>query len=127
MRDTAVRILCRALSDQGRLWRPFKAITHTGQGDASWAQPYRCCSPPPVYVGRSRLRRFIGTLGVHCYHELLAWATTDPARFWDAAVRDLELEFYQQYTATLDLSRGLPWARWFEGGLYNYAHDAVDK
>ena len=22
---------------------------------------------------------------------------------------------------------GLPWARWFVGGLYNYAHDAVDK
>jgi acetyl-CoA synthetase len=83
--------------------------------------------PPTHYVERSRLRRFMRTVGVDSYHELLAWAAADPARFWDAAVRDLELEFYQQYTATLDLSRGLPWARWFEGGLYNYAHDAVDK
>jgi acetyl-CoA synthetase len=83
--------------------------------------------PPPDYVERSRLRRFMRAVGVDSYHALLTWAAADPARFWDAAVRDLELEFYQQYTATLDLSRGLPWARWFEGGLYNYAHDAVDK
>jgi acetyl-CoA synthetase len=83
--------------------------------------------PPPDYVERSRLRRFMRTVGVDSYHALLTWAAADPARFWDAAVRDLQLEFYQQYTATLDLSRGLPWARWFEGGLYNYAHDAVDK
>src|SRR5205085_7686114 len=83
--------------------------------------------PTADHVERSRLRRFMRTVGVDSYHALLAWATADPAQFWDAAVRDLELEFYQQYTATLDLSRGLPWARWFEGGLYNYAHDAVDK
>src|SRR5947208_2306919 len=83
--------------------------------------------PPPDYVERSRLRRFMRTVGVDSYHALLTWAAADPARFWDAAVRDLELEFYRPYTATLDLSRGVPWARWFEGGLYNYAHDAVDK
>ena len=64
--------------------------------------------PLPDYVERSRLRRFMRTVGVDSYHALLAWAAADPARFWDAAVRDLELEFYQQYTATLDLSRGVP-------------------
>ncbi len=83
--------------------------------------------PTPEYVGRSRLRRFMQMVGVDSYDELLAWANEDPARFWDAAVRDLGLEFYRPYTRTLDLSRGLPWARWFAGGLYNYAHDAVDK
>ncbi len=83
--------------------------------------------PTPDYSERSRLRRFMRDLGVDSYDGLLAWANADPARFWDAAVRDLGLEFYRPYTRTLDLSRGLPWARWFEGGLYNYAHDAVDK
>ena len=83
--------------------------------------------PTPGYLERSRLRRFMQTVGVKSYQALLAWAAADPARFWDAALRDLGLEFYQPYTQTLDLSRGLPWARWFVGGLYNYAHDAVDK
>ncbi len=83
--------------------------------------------PTPEYLERSRLRRFMRDVGVDSYGALLAWATEDPARFWDAAVRDLGLEFYRPYTQTLDLSRGLPWTRWFVGGLYNYAHDAVDK
>jgi len=83
--------------------------------------------PTPDYIERSRLRRFMRDAGVDSYEALLAWSNADPARFWDAAVRDLDLQFYQPYTRTLDLSRGLPWARWFSGGLYNYAHDAVDK
>ena len=83
--------------------------------------------PTSDYIERSRLLRFMRAVGVGAYDELLAWAAADPARFWDATVRDLDLQFYQPYTRTLDLSDGLPWARWFVGGLYNYAHDAVDK
>jgi len=83
--------------------------------------------PTTAYLERSRLRRFMRDAGVDSYEALLAWSNADPARFWDAAVRDLDLQFYQPYTRTLDLSRGLPWARWFAGGRYNYAHDAVDK
>jgi len=83
--------------------------------------------PTADYIERSRLRRFMRDAGVDSYEALLAWANVDPARFWDATVRDLDLQFYQPYTRTLDLARGLPWARWFAGGLYNYAHDAVDK
>jgi len=83
--------------------------------------------PTADHIERSRLCRFMRDAGVDSYEVLLAWANVDPARFWDAAVRDLDLQFYQPYTRTLDLSRGLPWARWFVGGRYNYAHDAVDK
>jgi len=83
--------------------------------------------PTEAYLRRSRLLRFMGEVGVASYDGLLAWAAADLGRFWDAVVRDLDLRFYQPYTRTLDTSRGLPWTRWFEGGLYNYAHDAVDK
>ncbi len=93
---------------------------NTAAPDVAWR-------PTPEYVERSRLRRFMRAAGVASYDALLSWAAADPARFWDAVVRDLDLQFYRPYTTTLDLSRGLPWARWFEGGLYNYAHDAVDK
>jgi len=83
--------------------------------------------PTEAYLRRSRLLRFMNEVGVASYDGLLAWAAADLGRFWDAVVRDLDLRFYQPYTRTLDTSRGLPWTRWFEGGLYNYAHDAVDK
>src|SRR5579871_1708767 len=83
--------------------------------------------PTQEYIQRSRLRRFMSRLGIESFDELLAWAAAHPAEFWDATLRDLGLEFYRPYTTTLDTSRGLPWTRWFVGGLYNYAHDAVDK
>lgn len=83
--------------------------------------------PTQEHLERSRLLRFMRAIGVASYEELLAWSVADPARFWDAVLRDLAIEFYRPYTVTLDLARGLPWARWFVDGRYNYAHDAVDK
>ncbi len=83
--------------------------------------------PSREYIERSRLRRLMSELGIESFDRLLSWAAAHPAEFWDAAVRELGLEFYRPYTATLDTARGLPWTRWFVGGLYNYAHDAVDK
>jgi acetyl-CoA synthetase len=83
--------------------------------------------PTREYVERSRLRRLMSDLGIESFDGLLTWAAAHPAEFWDATLRELGLEFYRPYTATLDMGRGLPWTRWFVGGLYNYAHDAVDK
>ena len=83
--------------------------------------------PSAAYLERSRLLRFMGAVGVASYQDLLVWSVADPARFWDAVLRDLDIEFYRPHTTTLDLSAGLPWPRWFVGGLYNYAHDALDK
>jgi len=83
--------------------------------------------PSAAYLERSRLLRFMGAVGVASYQDLLVWSVADPAHFWDAVLRDLDIEFYRPHTTTLDLSAGLPWPRWFVGGLYNYAHDAVDK
>ena len=39
----------------------------------------------------------------------------DVAWFWDAVVRDLDIEFSTPYERVLDLSRGPEWATWFVG------------
>src|SRR5438552_1178022 len=83
--------------------------------------------PTPAYLERSRLRRFMEAQGIGGYDELLRRAAADPSWFWDAVVRDLGLAWYRPYTQVLDLSDGVPWARWFSGGLYNYVHNALDK
>ncbi len=83
--------------------------------------------PGAADLRRSRLRRFMAEHGISEYAELLARATADPAWFWDAVVRDLNLEWYTPYTEVLDTSRGVPWSRWFTGGAYNYVHNALDK
>jgi acetyl-CoA synthetase len=83
--------------------------------------------PTPEYVERSRLRRFMEKVGFADYEAFLAWSAAEPAAFWDAAMRDLDLRFYEPYERTLDLSRGQEWATWFRGGRFNYVHNALDK
>ena len=78
-------------------------------------------------LARSRLRRFMAKHGIPDLAELQRRSVEDLDWFWRAVVDDLELEFYEPYRQVVDLSRGLPWARWFVGGKYNYVHNAVDK
>jgi acetyl-CoA synthetase len=61
------------------------------------------------------------------YRTLLRRSIEEPAWFWDAVVRDLDLQFYEPYRQVLDTSAGIPWTRWFPGGRCNYVHNAVDK
>src|SRR5438046_9519255 len=83
--------------------------------------------PTHAYIKRSRLRRFMDAHGIGSFGELLERASAESAWFWDAVVRDLELEWFRSYDKVLDMSSGVEWPRWFVGGRYNYGHDAVDK
>src|SRR3954447_16636093 len=83
--------------------------------------------PTKEYLDRSRLLRFMRQEGIASFPELLTRAADDPAWFWDATVKDLDLQFYTPYEQVIDLSRGTKWATWFTGGQYNYIHNALDK
>jgi acetyl-CoA synthetase len=83
--------------------------------------------PSAEYIERSRLRRFMERVGVESFAALIGRAAADPAWFWDAVVRDLDLSWFAPYAQTLDLTAGVEWPRWFVGGRYNYVRDAVDK
>ncbi|MCA8915784.1 MAG: AMP-binding protein [Planctomycetes bacterium] len=51
----------------------------------------------------------------------------DPAGFWDAALRDMDLDWFKPYETTLDTTRGNAWADWFIGGETNIALNCVDR
>lgn len=51
----------------------------------------------------------------------------DTAWFWDAAMKDLGVEWFTPYAQVRDDSRGFPWTRWFTGGRVNVAHNCVDR
>ncbi len=84
-------------------------------------------TPTEAYLERSRLRRFIEATGTPGYDELLRRAAGDPAWYWDAVVRDLDLAWQKPYDRVLDLAAGLPWASWFPGGHFNYVATALDR
>jgi len=83
--------------------------------------------PDETHWTRSRLLRFMEAQGIGDLDELRRRAAADLSWFWDAVIRDLDLEFYEPYRAVVDLSQGAPWARWFVGGQYNYVHNALDR
>ncbi|MDQ2655288.1 MAG: AMP-binding protein [Chloroflexota bacterium] len=83
--------------------------------------------PTPEYAERSRLRRFFAGLGLGSAEALQEWAAEDPGRYWDAAVRHLGFAWSRPYEQALDLSDGVPWARWFVGGGFNWADNALDR
>ncbi len=83
--------------------------------------------PSSSYLERSRLRCFLDTTGCRDLEELQARAVDDPAWFWAAAVQDIGVQFDPPPRTILDSSRGIEWARWFDGAGFNYVRMAVDE
>jgi len=84
-------------------------------------------SPSEDYVERANVTRFMRAHGIESYDELVRRSVEDVSWFWDAVVRDLDIEFLEPYQQVLDVSRGVEWATWFGGGRVNLAHQCVDR
>jgi acetyl-CoA synthetase len=84
-------------------------------------------SPTAEYVERANVTRFMRAHGIETAEELVARSVADVSWFWDAVVRDVDIEFLQPYEQVLDVSRGVEWATWFGGGRVNLAHQCVDR
>jgi len=84
-------------------------------------------SPDAALLSESRAARFVRTSGEASLDALQRRAIADPAWFWGAAADDLGLTWQRRPTQVLDLERGVPWARWWGGGAFNYAASAVDS
>jgi acetyl-CoA synthetase len=83
--------------------------------------------PDPANVERTNLGAFWKKQGLDSYEALLAWAVEDVGRFWDAALEDLGVAFYEPYTQVMDASDGIERPRWCVGGVMNVVHNLLDK
>ncbi len=83
--------------------------------------------PTQDAIEQTNVWRFMQRHRIPTYDALIARSTTEIEWFWDAAVTDLGIEWFEPYRNVLDLSRGQPWARWFSGGRINIAHNCVDR
>jgi acetyl-CoA synthetase len=83
--------------------------------------------PTPDQIAHSRLQRFMDKHGLKTFPELLHRSTTDLDWFWDAVLRDLDIEFYEPYSKVVDLSRGVEWPTWCVDGVLNVVHNCLDK
>lgn len=84
-------------------------------------------TPSDDVVRNANVTRFMRKHGLKSYEELHAWSVADISRFWDAALKDLGVEWYQPYSQVVDTSRGIQWAKWFVGGKLNIVHNCIDR
>ena len=83
--------------------------------------------PDPETVAQTNLAAFWTAQGLDSYDALLRWAVEDVGRFWDAALTDLDVRFYEPPTQVLDVSGGIERPRWCVGGVMNVVHNLLDK
>ncbi|MCS6902898.1 MAG: AMP-binding protein, partial [Candidatus Bipolaricaulota bacterium] len=84
-------------------------------------------TPTREYIEQSNVWRFMQKHQIKDYTELVRRSTEEIEWFWDAVVKDLEIEFFEPYKRVLDVSEGIAWAKWFVGGKINIAHNCVEK
>src|SRR2546428_795591 len=82
-------------------------------------------SPTTEQMHSSRLWRFMRAHQCATYPQLCERAARDPDWFWDALVKELRIVWSAPYHAVMDVSPGLPFTRWFPGGLLNAYDSAV--
>lgn len=78
-------------------------------------------------LDNANLTRFMRALGVDSFEALNARASADPAWFDEALIRFLDYRFQQPYAQVLDLSQGLPFARWCVGGTTNVVLNCINR
>ena len=83
--------------------------------------------PPADAWATTRVGRFGSQHGCADLDALRDRSIADPVWFWDAVVQHLGIPFAAPYADVLDDSDGIPWARWFTGGLTNLADACVDR
>ena len=70
----------------------------------------------PPLDGTTNVERFMAAHGIESFDELVRRSIDEPEWFWDAVVDFLGLPFASPWSRVLDVSDGIPWARWFSGG-----------
>ncbi len=83
--------------------------------------------PTDDYVEKANITRFMRKHDIKDYDELIKRSTDDIEWFWDAVMKDLDIEWFHPYDKVLDDSKGIQWTKWFVGGKINIVHNCLDK
>ena len=89
-------------------------------GDIVWR-------PSESLVAQSRLKHFMDRHAIATTAELHEKSIANPEWFWNSVLEALQIEFYEPYSAVVDLSQGIEWPRWCVNGKMNIVHNCLDK
>ncbi len=83
--------------------------------------------PNPNWISQSNLQRFMSKHQIPNYESLMRRSLEDIEWFWDAVLKDLEIQFYEDYREIVDLKKGIQFPCWCVGGKMNIVHNCLDK
>jgi acetyl-CoA synthetase len=72
--------------------------------------------PNPQWIKNSNLNKFMADYKFKNYDQLFSQSVDDIAWFWDAVIKDMDIQFYKPYKQVVDLSKGLQFPRWCVDG-----------
>ena len=78
-------------------------------------------------IKNANITRFMQRHGIKSYPALLDKSVQDIGWFWDQALRDLGIAWYEPYQKIYDDSKGLAWTKWFLGGKTNIVLNCIDR
>jgi acetyl-CoA synthetase len=87
----------------------------------------RVWAPTPEHIENANITSFMRSRNIGSLEALWDFARADIAEFYDSLVKHIGLSWLEPYKKTLDLSRGIPFAKWFVDGKYNASENCVDK
>ena len=83
--------------------------------------------PTKDFIEKTNVKRFMKKHNIKDYDELIKKSTEDIRWFWDAVMKDLQIEWYQHYTKVYDDAEGIQWTKWFINGKLNIVHNCLDR
>jgi len=83
--------------------------------------------PNRSWMDSGNLMRFMRDHGINSFDDLMRRSIDDISWFWDAVLKDLNIEFYEPYSQIVDLSAGIQLPSWCVGGRMNIIHNLLDK
>ena len=75
----------------------------------------------------SRMQAFLDQAGLPDRAALCERADADPAWYWNALLKFLDIRFYKPYSQVLDTSKGIQWPVWCVDGTTNVVLNCIDK
>jgi acetyl-CoA synthetase len=83
--------------------------------------------PKPEWTARSNLKKFMDVHQIVNYDKLMQHSLADIEWFWDAVLKDLDIQFYKSYSKVVDVDNGLQFPVWCVDGQMNIVHNCLDK
>ncbi|GMQ80683.1 MAG: AMP-binding protein [Rhodothermia bacterium] len=83
--------------------------------------------PDPIDLEETNLMSFMVRHGFDSLNSLHERSVGDPEWFWDAVLKDLDIQFYEPYKAALERTNDPAFPRWCVGGQMNIVQNCLDK